>query len=510
MLNSKNNIDNSIHRLKKAFYLVIYIVPLGLVISFPSCKKNEESFLKDVAGQFSNYPSSSIGKANQLLIGDQVVATSTPNPPGLPVMLEQAIDDSVEVVGSIDTLLISTFNELQKTRFPIFPSTAFGIGNNGRIVLAPHLLQSLDSLQIFLRDANGLAHNTVYLIPIRLSTTSPIGKLKSSIMFLKIHITINHILGKMHIFSGGTNFSITSTWRDDYIAGTARNLKLNGVNDGPATIEFSARLAQSMPVGVEAEAGIVQDSADSSLTWFSQNIANAPLKRFPNDAFQIIQNKVSIPAGSIYSATNFSVAIDYNALAPSDTNYLLVLNIDNADDNSLIVPQRNGNGHRAFIQVSMSEVITGNVAISNDGLSGSAIDRKNWRATSSAEDPAFPATNLLDQSILTFWRGAKQGPQDLTIDMGNVYTLKGFFLTPQYTQLYDDFSNMRIYSSEDGTTWIYQGMYRGTSTNWQSSVEKPDIKTLRFLTPVTTRYVKFSFVNNNYNTPAIANINGIE
>ncbi|WP_293915904.1 MULTISPECIES: BT_3987 domain-containing protein [unclassified Sphingobacterium] len=465
--------------------------------------------MKDISEQFSNYKSSYIGKASSLFLGDKPFVNYTSVAPGLPVLLEREVNETVVVEGRIDTSLIKTYNDLQQTNFPLFPVNAFEPGNNGRIKLAPNMLQSADSLKVFLKDATGLRNNTVYLIPVRLTVSSGTARLKSSVLFLKMQLIVSDLKGKMNAFVSSPNFNVTSSWRVNYIAGTVNNLRLNGVNDGPEAISFSVRLLDTVPK--EVRGGIQENTSDSIFIWYSKNIANAPLKRIPQDAFKITQKNVSIPSKGFVSSDNFSVQINYDMLAPSDTAYLLILEMENTSDKSLITPDTEGNGHRAFIQVYMREIITGNVAISNDGLSGSMMNRRNWSSTSSggASDEEFPAANVLDGSVETYWRGANAGPQDLIIDMGKVRTLKGFFLTPQYKSIYEGFNNMKIYSSNDGKSWIYQGMYQGTNTDWQSSITNPDIKTLRFLNPVSSRYIKFGLMN-AYGNPAIAEINGVE
>jgi hypothetical protein len=48
------------------------------------------------------------------------------------------------------------------------------------------------------------------------------------------------------------------------------------------------------------------------------------------------------------------------------------------------------------------------------------------------------------------------------------------------------------------------------SVYWDSSVENPDIKTLRFINPVQAKYFKFQVMEASNGITAIAEINGKE
>lgn len=70
---------------------------------------------------------------------------------------------------------------------------------------------------------------------------------------------------------------------------------------------------------------------------------------------------------------------------------------------------------------------------------------------------------------------------------------------------------MEVYSSTNGTTWKLEGYYVGTTTSAGSTVANPDIKNVRFLTPVTARYFKFNITKTTDGSYAgMAELNALE
>jgi hypothetical protein len=284
---------------------------------------------------------------------------------------------------------------------------------------------------------------------------------------------------------------------------------MNGVDDASKNVSMSVKLMQSINVDVTAEA--IEDRSLVSLDFFNKK-RNAKSKLLPEGSYKIVKNKATIKANQWSSQDSIKVEIDYDKLEATIGNetYVLIMKIDNSSDKELLAPDTVEMANRAFIEINHKIIDTKNI-ISNDGLTGKDMDRSRWTATSSGNfDTETTASKVLDGKGDTYWRSPRVMPQDITINMGDSKLVKGFSFTPQYNDSYDNFREVKVYSSQDGQTWDFQGYFLAGSVYWDSSVENPDIKTLRFINPVQAKYFKFQVMEASNGITAIAEINGKE
>jgi hypothetical protein len=115
---------------------------------------------------------------------------------------------------------------------------------------------------------------------------------------------------------------------------------------------------------------------------------------------------------------------------------------------------------------------------------------------------------MLDGDADTGWISDFDDSSSVTLDMGNVRTLKGFSLTPTY--FYGQYAlfpqNFTVYTSDDGINWTRQGIYENTG-NVGGSSQNPYIGWISFVEPVKTRYVKFDSISS---FTGIGELNAIE
>jgi len=482
-----------------------------LLACFFGCKKDNLSLYQEVANEFSNYLSSNIGSATAMKLGDTTVNNRTLIPAGLPVLLESAASEDIQVQGKIDVSLLSVYDSLQHTKSPIFPEDAFGLSNDGKITVKSGSATSSDSLMVELKKATRLKHNETYLVPIKLKILSGNSKLKSSYMFVKMKVLITPSLVRMGVFKFENKFYDARPRGYYCIAGNIIVTRINKDDDGNKKYMFSARI--NHPLDVESQAGIRVNTTDSVQTWF-EKVKFEKYTRIPESAIKILKPTVNIAKGETDSRDSFQVQIDYQQLKPSDQNQLAIIELENSSDNKLVEPENDLGSKYAFIIVKLLEYQTGNVAYPNTVLEGNKMNTSSWKLKTEVNDnnKDFPASNMLDGNISTIWKGSGSSPQDITIDFGKTETVKGFVFTPSYNGSYDiyyNFAKMEVYSSDNGTTWKKEGIFIAGDIDWQSSAERPDRKKLRFINPVSAKFIKLSIIESSFGNPYISELEGI-
>ncbi|WP_099370203.1 BT_3987 domain-containing protein [Sphingobacterium sp. 1.A.5] len=495
--------------MKKKISLVFHLALALLLFGLISCKKENLGPLEDISKDISQFPSSITGEATATFVGLKVIQSVTNAAPYTQVQLKDVTSSPVKVKAVIDTTLFPYYEELYQVKPISFPKDAFKIRNDGILEIEAGKSISTDSLFVDLNNGNGLLPDEVYVIPLKFSVESGNGELKGKYAFLKMKVKAVYIVGRMDQFSTEKNFSKYYDRFAKYIMGGFFNTRMNGVDDASKNVSMSVKLMQSINVDVTAEA--IEDRSLVSLDFFNKK-RNAKSKLLPEGSYKIVKNKATIKANQWSSQDSIKVEIDYDKLEATIGNetYVLIMKIDNSSDKELLAPDTVEMANRAFIEINHKIIDTKNI-ISNDGLTGKDMDRSKWTATSSGNfDTETTASKVLDGKGDTYWRSPRVMPQDITINMGDSKLVKGFSFTPQYNDSYDDFREVKVYSSQDGQTWEFQGYFLAGSVYWDSSVEKPDIKTLRFINPVQAKYFKFQVMEASNGITAIAEINGKE
>ncbi|WP_313261133.1 discoidin domain-containing protein [Sphingobacterium sp.] len=487
--------------------LIILVVLNNIV----GCKKDNLDLYQEVANEFSNYLSSNIGNATAMKLGDSAVNNRTLAPAGLPVLLESAASEDIHVQGKIDLSLLSIYDSLQHTKSPTFPGDAFKLADEGKITVESGLSESTDTLKVELNNATHLKHNEIYLIPIKLKVLSGNSKLKSSYMFVKMKVTITPSLVRLGVFIFENGFQDSKPRGYYFLNGNQSITRINGKDNGNEKYMFSARI--NHPLDIESQAKIRVNTSDTLQTWF-EAIKREKYIRIPESAIKILKPTVKFVVGETDSRDSFQVHIDFQQIKPSTQTQVAIIELENTSDKNMVQPENDLGSMYAFITINIQDFQTENIAYPLQTVKGNKMDRSLWKVQAEVNDSNkdFPASNLFDGKTSTIWKAAGYTPQDLTIDLGKTETLKGFVFTPSYQSSYDiyyNFSKVEAYSSNDGKTWKKEGVFIAGDVNYQSSADNPDKKHLKFINPVTAKYMKFTIIESSFGTPYISEIEGI-
>ena len=116
----------------------------------------------------------------------------------------------------------------------------------------------------------------------------------------------------------------------------------------------------------------------------------------------------------------------------------------------------------------------------------------------------YNASNIIDDSAKTFWQtegiSVAPSPWEFTIDMKKERRISAFSYTPRNTNdMHGAWKAYEVEVSKDGEN--FECIH--TEYEWKPSLE---IRTVKFETPVTARYVKFSVIEANASRAACADI----
>lgn len=468
----------------------IYVSALILCWLYFSCKKSgdDPADLKStVARDLSVYGTIPVNSGDIFIANMNLVYPSISGV-GFKALLTGAAKTEVMVTAKIDPNpdLLKIYDDLYHTHSPVLPASLFKIEGNGKIIVRAGQTESTDSIKVQLNDVSGLKlGNYTYVVPISMETNQEAAQLKSKMMFVRFKVSVVN-----------SNTSITS------LKGTSElNLPNSSNLDRNVLIQasISTELRQPVEIAVESETSIAFVNAYNSTH-------QTNYKPFPAGGYQLLSNHVTIPANQKVSDGNIQLQLaDLSHFNLSDS-YLMAVKIkDNVSAGPPVDPQKN------IVYIVLA---ANNVDGSNSGLAGTVIDRTGWvvKTLGSYGGEPLPAENMLDGSNETSWISDGALPQWITLDMAAVQPVKGFSIVPNYLFINTiDFLDMEIKSSNDGTTWKFEGVYSGARTTDQSSPANPDLKTVKFITPVTARYFRFNVTRTTIGSyTGIAELYGIK
>jgi hypothetical protein len=200
--------------------------------------------------------------------------------------------------------------------------------------------------------------------------------------------------------------------------------------------------------------------------------------------------KITFAAGQ--STANLSVTLKDGQQLDPLKKYLLPLTIKQGN---IAFPDQKAK----MIMVLVSGKIT-NIDPANAGLTGTTAVRTGWSVTASGNFSTRVVTRILDANNATAWRSSGTLPAWTVLDMASVTAVKGFSIVPNYEYRTSDFLEMDVLSSNDGTIWKTEGQYVGPVILASSSATAPDIKTVKFIVPVSARYFKFNITKSTLGT----------
>ncbi|MDR6785237.1 hypothetical protein ABIE26_003936 [Pedobacter africanus] len=454
------------NKVKKTNIYGLMIIMLHII--FFSCKKDDiaaNNLEAEIAKNLAAYNEIPINSGDTVLLNLNLVLLGKKSA-GFPVLLEKAAGSDLEVTASIDNnpQLISIYDSLYRTHSPVLPGGLFKVSRGGKLTVNAGQLQSADSIKIELNDGTGLKiGNHTYVVPVRLESTVKKPGLKSKLMFLRYKLLVRRLNVSLQGLSGIGDIIVLNT------------------PDVVQNIFVQARLSQAVPRNIEVSVETVSNQEFVAAYNAANGTKHLP---FPEGGYTIAPSTGVIPAHKMFLSEPILVQLTNLSLFNPSSIYLLALKIK---DDKIASP----NNHTQYI------IMRGNnIDRSNTGLNGQPIERIGWRVKALGY---YRQENLVPELVLdgdhrTAWDSDGQLPQWLELDMGVMETVKGFSIVPSYLYREDDFLQMEVFSSNDGINWESQGLYTGTATSDQSSPATPDLKTVKFVNPVTARYFKFNIL----------------
>lgn len=407
---------------------------------------------------------------------------------GFKALLAGAAKAEVVVTAKIDPNpdLLKIYDDLYRAHSPALPASLFKVAGNGKILIKAGQTESGDSIKVQLNDVSGLAlGNYTYVVPITLESNQEAVQLKSKVMFVRFKVSVVNSNISITGLNGASEFNLSNSSNLD------RKILIQG--------SISTELRQPVEVTVAGETSMAFVNAYNSAH-------KTNYKPFPTDGYQLLSSSITIPANQKTSVENIQLQLaDLSHFNLSDS-YLMAVKIK---DNVIAGPPADPQKNTVVIILGAN-----NVDGSNRGLVGTVIDRTGWvvKTLGSYHDEPLPAENMLDGSNQTSWVSDGVLPQWITLDMAVVQPVKGFSIVPNYMFINTvDFLDMEIQSSNDGITWKSEGTYSGMPTADESSPANPDLKTVKFITPVTARYFRFNVTRTTIGSyTGIAELYGIK
>jgi len=320
----------------------------GLLLgSIAACKKDSPTGLEAaISAKLSNSSMVSYIQKGSMTTFNGTTYNYITSYVGVPVSLKSAASTNDTIVASVDTSLVTAYNQLYLENNPGIPKSAFKISHNGSFAINNGASQAKDSLYVTLNDASKLKSNTTYLIPIQLQAKHG-SELRYSLFFIKMTVTIGQLTSRM---DNGNTWSSSSVpyWRN----GSMFILYLpssdsKGVMIGPDSVRFGVTLNTAFnPSNVKVDAVVAVD--DSTITAYSKKFSTTFLA-FPADTYELRRSSTTVPANSVKSRDSLSVVIKNKEKFSRFTWYLMGLKIKKAADNPLSVPPVASDSSRAFI-----------------------------------------------------------------------------------------------------------------------------------------------------------------
>lgn len=217
--------------------------------------------------------------------------------------------------------------------------------------------------------------------------------------------------------------------------------------------------------------------------------------------------KLNIKAGASVSADSLILQVTDRVKLTDDKGYILPLVIRevSSDDKGI---GASANYRSIYVLISSK---FNNVDPSNAGLTGTTLSRTGWVVTASGSYSGNGIARVLDGKNETAWDSDGKLPAWVQLDMTTENTVKGFPIVPSYEYKNDNFITMEVLSSSDGKTWKSQGTYNGTATSSSSTAANPEIKMVRFISPVKARYFKFNITTTTDGSYAgMAELNAVQ
>lgn len=257
---------------------------------------------------------------------------------------------------------------------------------------------------------------------------------------------------------------------------------------GNRSIKLAVLSTREVPADVEVT--VVPDN--SLVESFNKDNGLTALP-MPSNAYRIVnEGKRRITAGTAVS-DSLEIEITDPSVLTDPSGYVLPLQISSVESSDAGIRASN-NRRAAYVHVTYqySNIMTGEAV-----PDGTVSDRADWQVQVSNITNNAPASNMLDGRANTVWRSSNSAAAQkwIELDMGSSKVLKGFRLSPNYTNRNENPTGIHILTSQDNVNWTDQGRWRGTAPAATSNAQNPELKGIGFITDVQARYVRFTIVS---------------
>lgn len=375
--------------------------------------------------------------------------------------------------------LVDDYNEKNTTSYRVLPDGAIKLLQESVTINAGNMSPEEKNLNLTIVNPSLLSvEANDYLLPIvldGLDSKDEGAKAGTSIMYVKVRAT-GYVVGLKIPNSQSNLLNIP------YVT-----TGVGGVYLQPADGVFQVTVNPA--AGISTAVEVVPGDAEMVTAYNSANKTNYSVLPASNYTISA-SGKVTFTPGQ--STANMSVSLKDGQQLDPLKKYLLPLTIKQG---TIAFPDQTAK----VIMVLVSGKIT-NIDPANAGLTGTTAIRTSWVLTSSAIFSTKAVTRLVDANNSTSWRSNGVLPAWVVLDMATATPVKGFSIIPNYEYRTSDFIEMDMLSSNDGTIWKTEGQYVGTATPASSSATLPDVKTVKFIIPVTARYFKFNITKSTIGT----------
>lgn len=394
---------------------------------------------------------------------------------------EVTSNTQLTVTAESDASFIEAYKKQYGKTLPLLPQGAYSIQETINIPAGKSMSDKM--LVITWKDPSVIKDkNATYLLPVSIkSMDNKNATLTSNRNTIFVEVKFNEV---SYSFK-----TITGKITDD--------VKFNKAGNTVLITGTNPKLSASLNSIINADTSI-KVSVDNSLI-SAYNITNGTqFQMLPENTYKLSTTSLNIAKGS---ATSNELEIQFtDAMAQLDIQKQYLLPVKSTTQSGF--PTTND---VVYLKIN---ILLNNVN-SGTPVAGSIIDRSNWFVTASSQyDSEYYALMMLDGDADTGWISDFDDSSSVTLDMGNVRTLKGFSLTPTY--FYGQYAlfpqNFTVYTSDDGINWTRQGIYENTG-NVGGSSQNPYIGWISFVEPVKTRYVKFDSISS---FTGIGELNAIE
>ncbi|WP_443943878.1 DUF1735 domain-containing protein [Pedobacter sp. AW1-32] len=254
---------------------------------------------------------------------------------GVPVTLKTSTSVNDTIFATIDTALVTAYNQLYLENNPSITANAFSVSHNGVFPITAGTTKSKDSLYVTLRDASKLKNNTTYLIPISLASKQG-SSLTYSLFFIKMKIYIGELAAKMDMANRWGTSAVPSWSNGRLIIYYTLRFGADGVLTAPDSVRISVGLSSAFkPSNLSVYASIAVD--DATINGYSV-LSRIAYRALPANTYELRRSVVQIPAGATKSRDSLSIVFKNKQSIVKNTWYLLGLKLKDVSTDLLSAP----------------------------------------------------------------------------------------------------------------------------------------------------------------------------